>query len=134
MYINIKINIMKKFFLTALASLAVITCMGQHAYMAGKGVAVFYPANYDASAHSPSPIFERELYPIGEVPSDWRIRPVYSQSDKEQVVTLHVGEDVDLYGGGEVWGSLRRNGKTIEFWNMDNPYYRACSFGNEPRV
>ena len=50
MYINHKNNIMKKFFLTILASLVVITCMGQHAYMAGKGVAVFYPANYDASA------------------------------------------------------------------------------------
>ena len=114
---------MKKFCLSILASLAVITCMGQHAYMAGKGVAVFYPANYDASAHSPSPIFERELYPTGEVPADWKIRPVYSRSEKEQVVTLHIGEDADLYGGGEVWGSLRRNGKTIEFWNIDTPYY-----------
>ena len=46
---------MKKFFLTILASLVVITCMGQHAYMARNGVAVFY----------------------------------------------HVGDDVDLYGGGD---------------------------------
>lgn len=114
---------MKKLMLTLLASVFVITCMGQHSYMAGKGIAVFYPANYDASAHAPSPIFERELYPTGEVPSSWKIRPVYSQSGNEQVVTLQVDKEADLYGGGEVWGALRRNGKTIEFWNMDNPYY-----------
>ena len=116
---------MKKFLLTLAAACCLLTGKAQHAYLSAPGVAVFYPAQYDASAHAPSPIFERELYPIGEVPADWKIRPVYSQSGKEQVVTLHVGEDADLYGGGEVWGSLRRNGKTIEFWNMDNPYYHV---------
>ena len=116
---------MKKLFLVLVAGLMALAGNAQHSYLSAPGVAVFYPANYDASAHAPSPIFERELYPIGEVPSSWKIRPVYSQAGKEQVVTLHVGEDVDLYGGGEVWGSLRRNGKTIEFWNMDNPYYHV---------
>jgi len=114
---------MKKIFFLLLAGICTLTGKAQHSYMSAPGVAVFYPAKYDASAHAPSPIFERELYPIGEVPADWKIRPVYSQAGNEQVVTLQVGEDVDLYGGGEVWGSLRRNGKTIEFWNMDNPYY-----------
>ena len=114
---------MKKVLLTWVAGMLALTGHAQHAYLSAPGVAVFYPAKYDASAHAPSPIFEQELYPIGEVPADWKIRPVYSQKGNEQVVTLHVGEDVDLYGGGEVWGSLRRNGKTIEFWNMDNPYY-----------
>lgn len=114
---------MKKTLLALLVGMLALTGKAQHSYLSAPGVAVFYPANYDASAHAPSPIFEQELYPIGEVPADWKIRPVYSQTAKEQVVTLHVGEDVDLYGGGEVWGSLRRNGKTIEFWNMDNPYY-----------
>ena len=114
---------MKKILFLLLAGICTLTGKAQHSYMSAPGVAVFYPAKYDASAHAPSPIFERELYPIGEVPADWKIRPVYSQAGNEQVVTLQVGEDVDLYGGGEVWGSLRRNGKTIEFWNMDNPYY-----------
>ena len=114
---------MKKTLLALLVGMLALTGKAQYSYLSAPGVAVFYPANYDASAHAPSPIFEQELYPIGEVPADWKIRPVYSQTEKEQVVTLHVGEDVDLYGGGEVWGSLRRNGKTIEFWNMDNPYY-----------
>ena len=116
---------MRKLLFLLLAGICILTGKAQHSYMSAPGVAVFYPAQYDASAHAPSPIFERELYPIGEVPSDWKIRPVYSQSGKEQMVTLHVGEDVDLYGGGEVWGALRRNGKTIEFWNMDNPYYHV---------
>jgi len=114
---------MKKTLLALLVGMLALNGKAQHSYLSAPGVAVFYPANYDASAHAPSPIFEQELYPIGEVPADWKICPVYSQTAKEQVVTLHVGEDVDLYGGGEVWGSLRRNGKTIEFWNMDNPYY-----------
>lgn len=114
---------MKKILFLLLAGICTLTGKAQHSYMSAPGVAVFYPAKYDASAHTPSPIFERELYPIGEVPANWKIRPVYSQAGNEQVVTLQVGEDVDFYGGGEVWGSLRRNGKTIEFWNMDNPYY-----------
>lgn len=105
-----------------------MVAMAQHSYMSAPGVAVFYPENYDASAHAPSPIFERELYPIGAVPEDWKIRPVYSQAGNEQIVTLHVGDEVDLYGGGEVWGSLLRNGKTIEFWNMDNPFMRTPRF------
>ena len=116
---------MKKLLFLLLTGICTLTGKAQHSYMSAPGVAVFYPAKYDASAHAPSPIFEQELYPIGEVPADWKIRPVYSQKGNEQVVTLHVGEDVDLYGGGEVWGSLRRNGKTIEFWNMDNPYYHV---------
>ena len=91
---------MKKILLVLAFGLLALTGKAQHSYLSAPGVAVFYPANYDASAHAPSPIFERELYPIGEVPSCWKIRPVYSQAGKEQVVTLHVGEDVDLYGGG----------------------------------
>lgn len=82
---------MKKLFWVLVAGLMALTVKAQHSYLSAPGVAVFYPAKYNASAHAPSPIFEQELYPIGEVPTDWKIRPVYSQKGNEQVVTLHVG-------------------------------------------
>ncbi|MCF0196165.1 MAG: alpha-glucosidase, partial [Bacteroidaceae bacterium] len=115
---------MKKLFsIVAACVMTAAPMTAQHSYMAAPGVAVFYPARYDASAHSPSPIFERELAPQGDVPASWQIRPVYSEQDGKRVCTLHVGSDVDLYGGGEVWGPLRRNGKTIRMWNIDTPAY-----------
>ena len=70
---------MKKVLLTLVAGMLALIGHAQHSYLSAPGVAVFYPAKYDASAHAPSPIFEQELYPIGEVPADWKIRPVYSQ-------------------------------------------------------
>ena len=56
---------MKKILLVLAFGLLASTGKAQHSYLSAPGVAVFYPANYDASAHAPSPIFERELYPIG---------------------------------------------------------------------
>ena len=56
---------MKKTLLALLVGMLALTGKAQHSYLSAPGVAVFYPANYDASAHAPSPIFERELYPIG---------------------------------------------------------------------
>ena len=100
-----------------------LSAVAQKNYMAAPGVAVFYPQNYDAAAHSPSPIFEQDLAPVGDVPASWRIRPLYSVEDGKNVVRIPVDADADLYGGGEVWGPLRRNGKTIEFFNIDTPCY-----------
>lgn len=110
-----------------LLSLALIAkcsmAWAQQSYMTSKDVAVFYPAQYDAAAHSPSPIFIRELAPQSAVSSAWKLRPAFSTEDGKSVVRIKVDADADLYGGGEVWGPLRRNGKTIEFWNVDTPCY-----------
>lgn len=95
----------------------------QHSYMAADNVAVFYPPHYDASAHAPSPIFERELSPQGDVAATWSLRPVFGQRDSLSTATIHIGDGIDLYGGGEVYGDLRRNGKTISMWNVDTPAY-----------
>ena len=100
-----------------------LAAQAQQSYMASPDVAVFYPAQYDAAAHSPSPIFIRELAPQGPVSSLWKLRPAFSTEDGKSVVRIKVDADADLYGGGEVWGPLRRNGKTIEFWNVDTPCY-----------
>lgn len=103
-------------------------CLGvkaQQAYMIDQKAAVFYPADYDAAAHLPSPIFLQELVPQGQVPENWKIRPVYSTENGKSVATLTVGADDDLYGTGEVTGELRRNGKEVIFWNKDNYGYFA---------
>lgn len=109
--------------LLLLAPCSLLHVLAQQSYMASEDVAVFYPAQYDAAAHSPSPIFIRELAPQGPVSSLWKLRPAFSTEDGKSVVRIKVDADADLYGGGEVWGPLRRNGKTIEFWNVDTPCY-----------
>ncbi|MBR4188042.1 MAG: DUF5110 domain-containing protein [Bacteroidaceae bacterium] len=109
--------------LLLLAPCSLLHVSAQQSYMASEDVAVFYPAQYDAAAHSPSPIFIRELAPQGPVSSLWKLRPAFSTEDGKSVVRIKVDADADLYGGGEVWGPLRRNGKTIEFWNVDTPCY-----------
>lgn len=108
----------------ALASL-VMGAMAQQSFMTDQNVAVFYPANYQSEAHSPSPIFLHELAPVAQVPSDWRLRPVYSQVGGKSVCTIKIGADDDLYGTGEVTGPLRRNGRETVFWNKDNYGYFA---------
>ena len=59
--------------------------------MSAPGVGVFYSAKFDASAHAPSPIFEQELYPIGEVPADWKI--TYSPWTTGESVSMKVVKD-----------------------------------------
>ena len=113
----------KQLKLFAFAAACSLAAQAQQSYMTSKDVAVFYPAQYDAAAHSPSPIFIRELAPQGPVSSLWKLRPVFSTEEGKSVVRIKVDADADLYGGGEVWGPLRRNGKTIEFWNVDTPCY-----------
>lgn len=114
---------MNKFKAVVFAAACSLVAQAQQSYMASKDVAVFYPAQYDAAAHSPSPIFIRELAPQGAVSPSWKLRPIFSTEEGKSVVRIKVDADADLYGGGEVWGPLRRNGKTIEFWNVDTPCY-----------
>lgn len=100
-----------------------MSLMAQASFVSDDRVAVFYPDGYDASQHSPSPIFVQEPTAIHALPSDWQLRPVFSVRDGSAVATIHVGDGVDLYGTGEVTGPLRRNGRTISLWNIDTPAY-----------
>lgn len=106
----------------ALLSLG-LNAAAQHSYRISDGVAVFYPKDFQAEKHLPSPIFERELVPQGEVSADWRIKPVYGTENGKTTVTIKIGADDDLYGTGEVVGPLRRNGQEVQFWNCDNYGY-----------
>ncbi|MBQ9668467.1 MAG: DUF5110 domain-containing protein [Prevotella sp.] len=101
-----------------------LAAMGQTALMTADGsTAVFYPDHYDASQHAPSPIFEHEPTAILPLKADWQLRPVFSVADGRSVATVEVGTGVDLYGTGEVTGPLRRNGRSIQLWNVDTPAY-----------
>ena len=102
--------------------LAIATmAMAQAAFVSDDQVAVFYPQGYDASQHQPSPIFEREPAAIWPLSDNWQLRPVFSIQDGKNLATIKVGDDVDLYGTGEVTGPLRRNGIEISLWNIDTP-------------
>ena len=82
---------MKKLLFLLLTGICALTSKAQHSYMSAPGVGVFYPAKSDASAHAPSPIFEQELYPIGEVPADWKI--TYSPWTTGESVSMKVVTD-----------------------------------------
>ena len=111
-------------FIFILQGLAVaVIVMAQASFMSDDSIAVFIPANYDASNHQPSPVFVKELGFQGGIPTDWHLKPVFSQRDGKQIATIHVGDGVDLYGTGEVTGPLKRNGRKISLWNIDTPAY-----------
>ena len=52
----------------AVASLA----MAQAAFVNEDRVAVFYPKDYDARQHQPSPVFVHEPVAVNPLPHDWR--------------------------------------------------------------
>ena len=97
--------------------------MAQASFVSDNQVAVFYPAHYDAAQHEPSPIFEHEPATIYPLPSNWQVRPTFSERDGKRVVTIRTDKNIDFYGTGEVTGPLRRNGRTIGLWNIDTPAY-----------
>ena len=97
--------------------------MAQAAFVSDQQVAVFYPPQYDASQHEPSPIFEHEPKAIYPLPAQWRVRPQFSLQDGKSFAKMTVDEQVDFYGTGEVTGPLRRNGRTVGLWNIDTPAY-----------
>lgn len=111
-----------------LITIALLFCAtlgnAQNAYMASDNVAVFYPDRFDASQHLPSPIFVREPAFNAPLKNGWSLKPVFSTNGKKSSATIEVG-DADLYGCGEVYGQLRRNGDTVGLYNKDNGAYAA---------
>lgn len=116
---------MKRFVLILCCYVASLTAFSQQSFLTDDRVAVFYPQGFDPVQHLPSPIFLRELTPLAsQLPADWQLCPVFTQEGGHSVATIDVG-DADLYGCGEVYGDLRRNGETVGFWNKDNGLYLA---------
>jgi len=90
----------------------------------GNNVAVFYPANYDASQNEPSFALIKEPQPAGEIPHDWVLKPHFYSKSGKSIATLVINKGTDLYGTGEVTGSFRRNGTKVTLWNTDNFTYK----------
>ena len=115
---------MVKRLIIILQSLAIAAiAMAQTSFISDDSIAVYYPAGYDAKQHQPSPIFVREPLALSPLPADWRLKVVFSQNNGKQIATIHTGTGVDFYGTGEVTGPLKRNGRKISLWNIDNPAY-----------
>lgn len=115
---------MRKLILFVLTLISVQIAIAQQSFITDEGVAVFIPERFEPKQHLPSPIFLRELTPQSPIPSEWKMRPSFSTQDGKSVIEINV-EDADLYGTGEVWGPLRRNGDKNIFWNRDNGAYGA---------
>lgn len=90
--------------------------------MVGNGIAKFIPKGYDAKK-VPSLAISKEPEEQGKLQKDWRLIPEFSSTDGKANALLRVPKCTSLYGGGEVTGSLLRNGKTIKLWNTDSGAY-----------
>lgn len=90
--------------------------------MVGNGIAKFIPKGYDAK-QVPSLAISKEPEEQGKLQKDWRLIPEFSSTDGKANALLRVPKCTSLYGGGEVTGSLLRNGKTIKLWNTDSGAY-----------
>jgi len=90
--------------------------------MVGKSIAQFVPEGFDANK-TPSLILESEPVISGRLPSHWKIYPEFSVTGGKASAIIHLKGKVSLYGGGEVTGTLLRNGQTIRLWNTDSGAY-----------
>lgn len=90
--------------------------------MVGDGIAKFIPVGYDAKK-IPSFAIEKEPREQGALSSNWTLIPEFTLTDRKANASLTVPEGTSIYGGGEVTGSLLRNGKTIKLWNTDSGAY-----------
>ena len=86
-------------------------------------IAAFYPNGMsDTNAPTSLALVKRPRL-SSSLPSSWSLHPVFSSNGRFNRATLGIPPEVDLYGGGEVTGPLRRNGTTIKLWNTDNYAY-----------
>lgn len=91
--------------------------------MVGPEIAAFYPKGMsDTTAPTSLALVQRPKLST-TLPASWSLHPVFSSNGRFNRATLSIPPEVDLYGGGEVTGPLRRNGTTIKLWNTDNYTY-----------
>ena len=91
-------------------------------YRVGDGIACFVPEGYDPQK-TPSLALQKEPVDLGPVNADWKLRPAFEGDDQHAGASLTVPDAADFYGGGEVSGPLRRNGRAIQLWNTDSFNY-----------
>lgn len=86
-------------------------------------IAIFYPSGYVKANHTPSFTLPENLKEKGNLPSAWKTRVEFKNTFGKNMAYVAVEDGTDLYGTGEVTGSLIRNGKNIKLWNYDNYEY-----------
>ena len=91
--------------------------------MIGDQVARFWPSGTVESKTLPSFVLEKPRKSSGPVPASWELKPQFGSFGDDRYVYLDIPAEVDLYGTGEVTGSLLRNGKKIVLFNKDNYGY-----------
>ncbi len=91
--------------------------------MIGDRIARFYPGDIEKAIALPSFSLEKPKEATGPLPSSWQLKPVFASSQDQKHVYFDILPEVDLYGTGEVTGSLLRNGSKITLFNKDNYGY-----------
>lgn len=113
----------KRLLILSLSLLSFGVAFSQTAFTAQEGAQVFVPQGFDASQHLPSPVFLRELVPQ-TLSVSTSLQPQFSREGDKSVISVDT-RGADLYGTGEVYGPLRRNGDHNIFWNRDNGAFAA---------
>lgn len=85
----------------------------------GVNVTRFYPYGVDLGDLPPSMSMDFEPPVLGPAGGSFAVQPVFFKSGDRHVAFIDIDDDVSLYGTGEVFGALRRNGYTTEAWNTD---------------
>ena len=88
----------------------------------GDGIAKFVPKGFNLS-QMPSFALKAEPQEKGMLPSNWQLYPIMEKKKGHASAYLDVPQGTSLYGGGEVTGSLLRNGQSIKLWNTDSGAY-----------
>ncbi|WP_256010386.1 TIM-barrel domain-containing protein [Desertivirga xinjiangensis] len=95
----------------------------QLSFRVEKDIAVFYPKDFDSVQTLPSPAVIHTLHKKYDLPEKWTLLPEFKSIAGKSIVEIKYEPGTDLYGTGEVTGSLLRNGKNVTLWNSDNGNY-----------
>lgn len=91
------------------------------AEMIGDKIARFWPGTTPQPSFSF--VFETEPKAIRQLTSDWPLKPQFGTYQAKRYAYVGLAPEIDLYGTGEVTGSLIRNGTKITLFNKDNYTY-----------
>ncbi len=91
--------------------------------MIGEGIARFRRTAESQSAELPSFVLEKPRPKTGPLVAAWKLLPCFAELGGERHVVLDLPVQTDLYGTGEVTGSLLRNGSRTVLFNKDNYGY-----------
>jgi alpha-glucosidase len=114
--------------MTALFCLSSAGLAGQigQAQLLGDGIARFYASDVEPNSLPPSMSLKSEPKAVGKVSNKWALRPQFGvDPNGRHCASIAIDEGTSLYGTGEVFGPLLRNGTVVECWNSDTPAYNS---------